>query len=413
MFSYPDRLHQCSLGILKMLLDLLRIMLSKAELQRVNEEVCLAPKFPTCRRPSAGLLAPKFEGKEVYYTMIYVPISLLALQSSRAARDMTVLNLLEAIIEYQEWCKVRDLDVHTDATIAVLEGKRQRFQSFVLKHFSEQFNWLRPKFAEMAAYPAAIRALGNVLYSDTSTGEAMHKEQKQFSAFQNNHATAVSQVTLKRNRMTAAIYIQSCDTSLLSRTRVTTADKAEESQTVLLHAIGQQYPCTAVGFSELLTAQPHLKLDEAGEQLLDCIKLIIRELDSSLEDDILEKSQICVAGSVAMPCRFHRGAGLQAQYVKIPSSEGQFPTMTIKDVISLVHLRRYRECSGRRNRYHERLRMPRLVWETSGSRGRRRPVYQCVQLGTINNLVIMQRDPTPHSEEAFFCNTLVPMHYVQ
>eukprot|EP00884_Botryococcus_braunii_P014449 jgi/Botrbrau1/23004/Bobra.0030s0067.2 len=265
----------------------------------------------------------------------------------------------------------------------------------------------------MAAYPAAIRALGNVLYSDTSTGEAMHKEQKQFSAFQNNHATAVSQVTLKRNRMTAAIYIQSCDTSLLSRTRVTTADKAEESQTVLLHAIGQQYPCTAVGFSELLTAQPHLKLDEAGEQLLDCIKLIIRELDSSLEGDILEKSQICVAGSVAMPCRFHRGAGLQAQYVKIPSSEGQFPTMTIKDVISLVHLRRYRECSGRRNRYHERLRMPRLVWETSGSRGRRRPVYQCVQLGTINNLVIMQRDPTPHSEEAFFCNTLVPMHYVQ
>eukprot|EP00884_Botryococcus_braunii_P001241 jgi/Botrbrau1/11117/Bobra.0219s0024.2 len=136
-----------------------------------------------------------------------------------------------------------------------------------------------------------------------------------------------------------------------------------------------------------------------------------------------------------MPCRFHRGAGLQAQYVKIPSSEGQFPTMTInagedmewygqarlafslhlhgRDVISLVHLRRYRECSGRRNRYHERLRMPRLVWETSGSRGRRRPVYQCVQLGTINNLVIMQRDPTPHSEEAFFCNTLVPMHYVQ
>eukprot|EP00884_Botryococcus_braunii_P001243 jgi/Botrbrau1/11119/Bobra.0219s0024.1 len=84
-----------------------------------------------------------------------------------------------------------------------------------------------------------------------------------------------------------------------------------------------------------------------------------------------------------------------------------------RDVISLVHLRRYRECSGRRNRYHERLRMPRLVWETSGSRGRRRPVYQCVQLGTINNLVIMQRDPTPHSEEAFFCNTLVPMHYVQ
>eukprot|EP00884_Botryococcus_braunii_P009173 jgi/Botrbrau1/18257/Bobra.0682s0001.1 len=65
------------------------------------------------------------------------------------------------------------------------------------------------------------------------------------------------------------------------------------------------------------------------------------------------------------------------------------------------------------NIYHERLRMPRLVCETSGARGRRRPVYQCVQLGTINNLVIMQRDPTPHSEEAFFCNTLVPMHYVQ
>eukprot|EP00884_Botryococcus_braunii_P004397 jgi/Botrbrau1/13959/Bobra.250_1s0013.1 len=78
------------------------------------------------------------------------------------------------------------------------------------------------------------------------------------------------------------------------------ADKAEDNQTVLLHAIGQQYPCTAVGFSELLTSQPHLKLDEAGEQLLDCIKLIIRELDSSLEDDLLETSQICVAGSVAM-----------------------------------------------------------------------------------------------------------------
>jgi hypothetical protein len=80
--------------------------------------------------------------------------------------------------------------------------------------------------------------------------------------------------------------------------------------------------------------------------------------------------------------------------------------------IQVVLLRRYRECPGRKSRYKETLAMPRVVWETVDARASTRPVYQCVQLDAVNRLVVMQRDPTNEtSEEAFFCNTLVPMHY--
>ena len=90
-----------------MLKDLLEQVLTKDEMKIVNKEVCTAPKFPTCRRPAAGLQAPKFEGKEIYYTMLYVPIALLALKGSRHASDHTILHLLKAIMgehPHSEFC---------------------------------------------------------------------------------------------------------------------------------------------------------------------------------------------------------------------------------------------------------------------------------------------------------------------
>jgi hypothetical protein len=70
------------------------------------------------------------------------------------------------------------------------------------------------------------------------------------------------------------------------------ADRAIESEKILLHSIKQFYSCNAIGISSLLEDQPHLKNDDAGEQLLQCIKMLLNDLDPQSDNLETEKAKV-------------------------------------------------------------------------------------------------------------------------